>query len=185
MLDGIVGAIADIDGVTQIAAYENTGDAEDENGVPGHTISMVVEGGDVDLIAQAIAVNKGPGVRTWGDTSATVVDGYGIPRPISFYRPAITQIKATIQLRPFDGFTSVTQAAIRDAVVAAISALRAGDDVILSRLYGPANSAGSTYNITSILIGRLGDPVLANDIPIAFFENARAVAGNIAIQVLR
>ena len=185
LLDGIVGAIADIYGVTQVAAYENTGNSEDENGVPGHSISMVVEGGDVDAIAGAIAVNKGPGVRTWGDTTASVVDDYGIPRQISFYRPEIVQIKATIQIVPYDGFTSATQMGIRDAVVAAISALHAGDDVILSRLYGPANSAGTTYNITSILIGRLGDPVLAADIPIAFFENARAVVGNIAIQVLR
>lgn len=185
LLESMTAAIAGIPGVAQVHPYENDSPAEDEFGVPSHAVSMVVEGGDAALIAQAIAVNKAPGTKTWGDTSVAVVDAYGIPRTIRFYRPAIIQIKATIQLRPLDGFTSVTQAGIRDAVVAAISALRAGEDVVLSRLYGPANSAGSTYNISSILIGRLGEPVLADDVPIAFFENARAIAANVAIQVLR
>lgn len=185
LLEGITGAVANISGVSQVNAYENQEPGEDENGVPGHAISMVVEGGDANAIAQAIAVKKAPGTKTWGDTLVVVPDAYGIPRDIRFYRPSIVQIGVVIQLLPFDGFTSATDAAIRAAVVASISDLKAGDDVILSRLYGPANSAGSTYNITSILIGRLGSPVLAQDVPMLFYENARANGANVAIQVLR
>ena len=61
VLDGIIGAVACLPGVTRWAVYENDTDATDANGIPKHSISLVVEGGDATAIANAIAGKKTPG----------------------------------------------------------------------------------------------------------------------------
>lgn len=45
VLDGIIGAVANVPGVTRYVPYENDTDATDANGIPSHSISLVVEGG--------------------------------------------------------------------------------------------------------------------------------------------
>lgn len=65
VMEGIVGAVASLDGVTRWRGYENdTGDT-DSDGIPGHTIAVVVEGGDSTAIAAAIHGKKTAGTGTW------------------------------------------------------------------------------------------------------------------------
>ncbi|EBY0662255.1 hypothetical protein GQ299_004611, partial [Salmonella enterica subsp. enterica serovar Newport] len=84
--EGVDGAIANIAGVTRHKLYENDTGKTDGNGLPPHSISAIVDGGDVTEIARTIRGNKGQGVRTWGKTSVTVPDKYGNPHIISFSR---------------------------------------------------------------------------------------------------
>ncbi|MEA6759680.1 hypothetical protein ONK23_23475, partial [Salmonella enterica subsp. enterica serovar Muenster] len=72
--EGVDGAIANIAGVTRHKLYENDTGKTDGNGLPPHSISAIVDGGDVTEIARTIRGNKGQGVRTWGKTSVTVPD---------------------------------------------------------------------------------------------------------------
>lgn len=67
--EGVDGAIANIAGVTRHKLYENDTGKTDGNGLPPHSISAIVDGGDVTEIARTIRGNKGQGVRTWGKTS--------------------------------------------------------------------------------------------------------------------
>lgn len=61
VFEGTLGAVASIPGVTRSRGYENDGGVPDADGIPGHSICMVVEGGDTAAIAEAIAAKKGPG----------------------------------------------------------------------------------------------------------------------------
>lgn len=83
--EGVDGAIANVAGVTRHKLYENDTGATDSNGLPPHSISAIVEGGDVTEIAQTIRGNKGQGTATYGTTSVTVPDTYGNPHVISFF----------------------------------------------------------------------------------------------------
>lgn len=74
LFEGLVGAVAAIEGVTRFGGVDNDGDATDENGIPGHSFSLVIEGGDAQTIAQTVYVKKGPGAGTFGTTSEVVVD---------------------------------------------------------------------------------------------------------------
>ena len=47
ILEGMIGAIAGISGVTRYKGYENDDNVPDDNGIPAHSSCMVVEGGDV------------------------------------------------------------------------------------------------------------------------------------------
>ncbi|ECF5937698.1 hypothetical protein FNI43_22880 [Salmonella enterica subsp. diarizonae] len=187
--EGVDGAIANIAGVTRHKLYENDTGKTDGNGLPPHSISAIVDGGDVAEIAQTIRGNKGQGVRTWGKTSVTVPDKYGNPHIISFSRPTDVPVYGKITLKVFAGYTSQIGVQIQQAVADYINRLMIGDQVLLSRIYSPANlgvvSGGNAryYDIQELLIGKSPEAVAAANINIAYDEFASCKPENIIITV--
>ncbi|ALF02500.1 hypothetical protein SEN34_25 [Salmonella phage SEN34] len=187
--EGVDGAIANIAGVTRHKLYENDTGKTDGNGLPPHSISAIVDGGDVTEIARAIRGNKGQGVRTWGKTSVTVPDKYGNPHIISFSRPTDVPVCGKITLTVFAGYTSQIGVQIQQAVADYINRLMIGDQVLLSRIYSPANlgvvSGGNAryYDIQELLIGKSPEAVAAANINIAYDESASCKPENIIITV--
>ncbi|EIM8802306.1 baseplate J/gp47 family protein [Salmonella enterica] len=187
--EGVDGAIANVAGVTRHKLYENDTGATDINGLPPHSISAIVDGGDVAEIAQTIRGNKGQGVRTWGKTSVTVPDKYGNPHIISFSRPTDVPVYGKITLKVFAGYTSQIGVQIQQAVADYINRLMIGAPVLLSRIYSPANlgvvSGGNAryYDIQELLIGKSPEAVAAANINIAYDESASCKPENIIITV--
>ncbi|ECC5362018.1 hypothetical protein C5M33_22890 [Salmonella enterica subsp. enterica serovar Cerro] len=187
--EGVDGAIANIAGVTRHKLYENDIGKTDGNGLPPHSISAIVDGGDVTEIARTIRGNKGQGVRTWGKTSVTVPDKYGNPHIISFSRPTDVPVYGKITLTVFAGYTSQIGVQIQQAVTDYINRLMIGDQVLLSRIYSPANlgvvSGGNAryYDIQELLIGKSPEAVAAANINIAYDESASCKPENIIITV--
>lgn len=187
--EGVDGAIANIAGVTRHKLYENDTGKTDGNGLPPHSISAIVDGGDVAEIARTIRGNKGQGVRTWGKTSVTVPDKYGNPHIISFSRPTDVPVYGKITLKVFAGYTSQIGVQIQQAVADYINRLMIGDQVLLSRIYSPANlgvvSGGNAryYDIQELLIGKSPEAVAAANINIAYDESASCKPENIIITV--
>lgn len=187
--EGVDGAIANIAGVTRHKLYENDTGKTDGNGLPPHSISAIVDGGDVTEIARTIRGNKGQGVRTWGKTSVTVPDRYGNPHIISFSRPTDVPVYGKITLKVFAGYTSQIGVQIQQAVADYINSLMIGDPVLLSRIYSPANlgvvSGGNAryYDIQELLIGKSPETVAAANINIAYDESASCKPENIIITV--
>ena len=169
VFEGTLGAVASIPGVTRSRGYENDGGVPDADGIPGHSICMVVEGGDTAAIAEAIAAKKGPGAGTYGTTEALVRDKFGVPNVIKFFRPVETPVYATVTIRPFPGYLSTTGESIRKNVAEHINGLNIGDDVSLSRLYSPANAANAaSYDIESITLGTSQGAQSAANVAVAF-----------------
>lgn len=188
VLDGIAGAVAAIEGVTRCKLYENDTSKIDENGLPPHSICLVVEGGDVAEIAQAISNKKTPGCYTHGDVAVPARDKYGVPITIRFFRPVIVDVRVKIGIRPLPGYLATTGETVRANITAAVNALKVGEDVLLSKLYTPVNAADQssprTYDTLYIEVGTgPGQTVPANlEIP----YNAAAVCDvdNIEIEVI-
>lgn len=187
--EGVDGAIANVAGVTRHKLYENDTGATDSNGLPPHSISAIVDGGDVTEIAQTIRGNKGQGTATYGTTSVTLPDTYGNPHVISFSRSTDVPIYGHITLKAFTGYTSQIGVQIQQAVADYINGLTIGDDVLLSRIYSPANlgvvSGGNAryYDIQELLIGKSAGSVAAANIIIAYNESASCKPENIVLTV--
>ncbi|HAW2832191.1 TPA: hypothetical protein JLR02_000797 [Escherichia coli] len=185
-LDGAIGAV---DGVTRHKLYENDTGETDSNGLPPHSIAAIVDGGDVNVIAQTIRGKKGQGVTTWGTTRVQVTDKYGYPYNISFSRSVNVPVYVSITLNVFTGYTSETGDQIREEIADYINALDIGDDVLLSRMYSPANigvvSGGASryYDIRTLLIGKSTESVSASNIDIAWNESATCAPENVVITV--
>lgn len=187
--DAVDGAIANVEGVTRHKLFENDQEVTDSNGLPPHSISAIVEGGDATEIANTIRSVKGQGVSTYGTTSAIVTDKYGNPYTIRFSRPIDVPVYVSITLKALTGYSSEVGDEIKAAVASYINSLAIGDSVLLSRVYSPANlgvvSGGNAryYDIMELLIGRSADDVAAANLVVAYDESASCSVDNIALVV--
>lgn len=187
--DAVDGAIANVEGVTRHKLFENDQEVTDSNGIPPHSISAIVEGGDATEIANTIRSVKGQGVSTYGTTSVIVTDKYGNPYTIRFSRPIDVPVYVSITLKALTGYSSEVGDEIKAAVASYINSLAIGDSVLLSRVYSPANlgvvSGGNAryYDIMELLIGRSADDVAAANLVVAYDESASCSVDNIALVV--
>ncbi|WP_163593267.1 baseplate J/gp47 family protein [Klebsiella variicola] len=188
--DAVDGAIANVEGVTRHKLFENDTEVMDANGLPAHSISAVVEGGDATVIANTIRSVKGQGVSTFGMTAVVVTDRYGNPCTIRFSRPVDVPVFVSITLRALTGYTSDVGDEMKAAVVSYINSLAIGDSVLLSRVYSPANlgvvSGGNAryYDIMELLIGRSADSVAAANLTVLYDEAVSCSVENIEITVM-
>lgn len=176
VLDGTVGAVASLAGVTRFRGYENDSNATDANGVPAHSIAIVVEGCDAQAIGDAIATKKTPGTGTYGTTTVTTYDRLGLPNDINFFRPTPATIGVEVTIQALTGYNTGFADLIVAAVAAQINALEIGDDVLITKLYVPANlpgnPAGSTFDITQLRIKKNAGAFGTNNLTLAFNEAA-------------
>jgi len=177
VMDGIVGGILSLSGVSACQGYENDTDSTDSNGLAANAIALVVEGGDDVSIATVIANKKTLGTPTAGTTTQTVTDSSGTSRTINFYRPAETTITVQISLTALTGYTDAIGSAAAAQVAAYIAGLSIGSTIYTTRLYAKATlscaDGGDTYDLTSILIGQGSDTPSAANVTLAF--NAQPV----------
>lgn len=182
LLDSIYAALINIEGVEEVAIYENDTSVTDSNGVLGHSFLPVVLGGSSQLIAEAIWENKPIGILSQGNTVVTITDTQGFPHDIGFERPNPVSIYVTINLTtdpniyPGDGDDQIRQAIIDYAD----TDIGVGDDVIWSRLFTPINSVPG-HQVDSMFIGTSPSPSGTANIPIAFNAIASFESANIVI----
>ncbi|PRH17233.1 baseplate J/gp47 family protein [Burkholderia multivorans] len=188
VLDGIIGAVANVAGVTRYVAYENDTSATDANGIPSHSISLVVEGGDATAIANAIAAKKTPGSGTYGTTAVIVTDIYGRPITIRFFRPVAAPIAATVTIKALTGYTSQTGQQIQQAVSDYINGVQIGGGLSGSVEWGDALTAansvggGVTFKLSGLtLTGPRGAGT--PDVALLFNEAASCTPANVTLVV--
>lgn len=185
--DGLLGALAAISGVNRLKVYENDTGATDVNGIPGHCIAAVLDGGNPAIIAQIIRLKKGPGVSTFGTTMQTVTSTSGIPKNIAFFYLTQAPIVYALTVQNIGGFTQSIQAQIQQSLSGWTNGLDIGEDVNRDQAFAAAklyDGPGSkTFKILSFQLARSGQPLGSVDAPIAFSEAAMCSPVSIAITV--
>lgn len=190
ILEGIIGAVADVPGVTRYRGYENDTYLTDANGLPPNSIAIIVEGGDSTVIAQTIAAKKTPGSATYGTTAVTVTDAYGIPHVIYFTRPTVVPMHVNISLRALAGYTTAIELELRQAVVDWINSLTIGSNVYLSRVAVPAELYGAPNSLTYEIVpngitqARGAGSLTAADVTLTFNEVASAALADVTVTVV-
>lgn len=144
IIDATLGAIKNLPGVGRATIYENKTGTTDANGIPGHTISAVVEGGDAQTIANTIALYKTPGTGTFGTTSEIVTDPKGIQSVISWYGLSLVDVQVLVQLSAETGYVSTTAGLISASTAQWLSTLAIGADSQISKLWSPINLTGDS-----------------------------------------
>jgi uncharacterized phage protein gp47/JayE len=188
VLEGTIGAVAAVPGVVRYRAYENDTSATDSNGIPSHSISLVVDGGDAQRIAQAIAAKKTPGTGTYGTTTEIVTDIYDIAHPISFFRPTDAAITAAVTIKALTGYTTTVGDAIKQAIADYVNGVEIGGGESGSVEWGDAITAansvdgGITYKLVSLALsgpGGAGTP----DVALTFTDAASMTAADVTLTV--
>lgn len=189
MLEGTSGAVAQLRNVIRSKVYENDTNVVDAQGLPPHSITVVVEGGsDVD-VAKAIWLHKGIGCFTNGNESVNIIDSKGQITPIKFYRPTYVDIAVTVNIKQLNGYTSATTESIKENLQAYLNSMEIGTDLSISSLWGIAlqampNLMNPMFSITSITATRVGSTQQSSDIPITFNEVCRGNINNIIANIV-
>lgn len=187
ILDSLYSALLNVDGVQELAIYENDTNITDSNGVLPHSFLPVVLGGSSQIIAETIWQNKPMGIASQGNTIVPITDSQGFLHNIGFKRPTPVTIyismvlslnpEAPIQF-PSDGADQI-RAAIQTY---ASENFGVGKDVIYSRLFTPINTIPG-HQINSLFIGTTPSPVGMANIPVDFDKISSFSSVNISIVV--
>ncbi|WP_354439253.1 baseplate J/gp47 family protein [Methylobacterium sp. 1973] len=190
LADGLKGALAAISGVNRLQVFDNSKATRDANGIPGHTVAVVVDGGDAATIASVIELKKGPGVSTFGTTVQTVqpTDATSIPQNVAFFY--LTQVPVTyaVTVQNLGGYTASIEGIWKAALVDFVNGLAIGEDVERDQAFAAAKNCdgigSKTFKIVSFAQARDGATPSQTDVPIAFYEAAMCSAASIAVTVL-
>lgn len=174
IIEGLIASVANISGVTRVFAYANSTNSTDANDVPSHNVVLVVQGGSVADIGNAMSLKLMPGVPTYGTTSISLYDAMGQLTTYNYFVLGQTQIFFAFTVTPLANFVSSTEQAIANALTSFINSLNIGEDVYATQALGVASLAGSvlaqtfSINIATFFLGAAASPTVAADIAVAF-----------------
>lgn len=186
--EGIIASLLNLEGVTRVSGVKNDEDATSDEGIPGHTIAMIVDGGDVDEIGKTIFLKKGEGVGTFGTTQTTYIDTYGFPNVIKFSRPTIVNAYVTLTITPSSTYISTVADEIKQRIVDYINSLAIGESVNIARVLSSAVKDCTTgvddrFDVTAIVMGEASGSQTAASIPIEWNEAATCDVENITVNL--
>lgn len=183
MLEGTRAGIASIESVKRLAVYENDTNSAavtDANpyGLPPHSITCVVEGGETDDIATQILYHKGIGCYTNGDVSTTITDSGGYANTVRFYRPVYKDLGITVTLIPYSGYVATMATTVQEAIFDYIEGMEIAGDVSVSVLTSIAINCNDDINhpafgVASVTIGDVGGSQRAADYEVDYNEVAQ------------
>lgn len=124
--------------VVACVVFENTTDATDVDGLPPHSVEVVVllgAGADVEAVRAAVFGAVGAGIQTYGSNSGTVEDSAGVDQPVAFSEATEINIWASCDLTyDADEYPELGDTLVADALLTYGSTLTMGRDVQASRL---------------------------------------------------
>jgi uncharacterized phage protein gp47/JayE len=173
-------------GVAQVSVVNNTSASNTHSdGTPPLTVHTTV--GEVinitDLeIAQVIMDSMGIGVPTYGANTVVLEDSEGVEQNISFSRAVAVDVFMDINITFLESDIGGAEASIREALVAEINSLLAGEDVIWSRLFGLITPYAKAQ-INDLQIGKSLASLSAGNIAITEGEYTNIDTGSIQITI--
>lgn len=185
IVEGMLGAVLGLAGVTRAAVYENATATTNALGINPYSLAFVVEGGDPQAIGNALAARKTPGVATQGTTAVTVTNVYGLSQPVRFYVSASLRIGVALTITAGPGYTSALGAAIIAALVAYVNAVGIGQPVRISRLYGVVDGVDpGAFYINAITVGLPPAALGSSDVVPLFNQTPTLALADVALTVV-
>jgi len=187
-IGGIFTAVTQVAGVTDLAAYENDTDVYDAIlDIDPHTMWVIVEGGAVDEIVEAIAKNKTGGTGLKGAVTGDYVetlykpngDPYIITNTMLFDRPTEIPLYINVTATRKDPAIPVDAAAIENALVAREWAIN--ENALASDLYSTVYSTGSTFVATDLEVSLDGITYVATSVETAADEKYAVDVADIVV----
>lgn len=181
--DGIIGSVRQIDGVTSVSGRHNDTGTTSDDGIPAHTIALVVDGGDATEIAEVIYAKKSQGVSTYGSTKTQYIDTLGNVAEVDFSRPTPVSIAVVITLRATETWLSTNEDDVKARVSEYINGLEIGAKVDIMKVVAAiVRETTTTYDGDFYL-----ESVTLNgnqaSVSIAWNEKATVSAGTITVNV--
>lgn len=164
--------------------YENDGDTIDANGLPPHSVEMLIDDGGVlsnNDVAQVIWKSRGGGIQTYGNTSGTAIDSNGVSRTVAFSRPVEKDVWIEVDVDD-SPTTYAGDTAVKDAILAeGASKLRSGVDVVALVYRSAPLVVAGVNDVTAIRLGFSASPSGTANLTIGVREIAQLDASRILV----
>lgn len=169
LTEDVIGKVSNLDGTGRVYLLINDSDVTDVNGLPSHSYTVVVEGGDDNEIADTIWSTQPTGIAPVGNTILEVLDAYGFCRKTGFTRPTFPEILVEIDVKTFKtrdncGTPSETEIKAAMATYLTDNSIGQGEEIRISQINTAAGSIQGVEvipNTTKLAIDP-GVPVAAN-----------------------
>lgn len=190
--------ISKLAGVVSVRVFENIEAVPDADGMPAHSIEVMVHDGFSPVVANAdigavILANKPPGTKLHGNTSVTVADEEGVQQVVKFSRPTQKEVYVDIFATKVSGATLPGGATtlLREHLVSEANALASpGADVVALALraivYNSRDTKGYTwlYDVQSLELGFSASPGGTSNLTISDREIARIQLANVTATIV-
>lgn len=192
MLGGTMAALASLSGADRYSILENPTGSPDTDpnglGLPGHSITCIVDGGSDAEVAQAIYNNRGIGCYTNGDVEVTIYDDVEMGVLIRFFRPTYVAPYVTVDVHPIGNYTADLLTDIEDSIIAYLNSLQIGEDISVSGVMGAAlsvmeNLSYPTFTIPSLTIGSTNTSQGVYDVLVGYKESAYGDGSRILVRI--
>lgn len=151
--DAIRTAVSRLDGVVGVTVFQNLTNVTNGDGMPPHSVEVLVQDGDDQDIWDALWANVAAGIVTYGTENGTTLDSQGVTQDRAFSRPTEKNIHVDITLIKDPNFYPVNG---DDAVAADIVAFGelggSGKDAVPSSLGAQAFNVDGVIEVTQILL---------------------------------
>ena len=146
-VEAIRAAILAVGGVTAAFVLENTSDVVDGDGLPAHSVEVVVLGGTTADLAAEIWATKGGGIYSSGDVASNIIDSQGFTQTVRFSRPTPVDIwvRGTYTIDPESetGFPTDGEDLMEAAMLTYGESLTIGKDALAAEYFAPVMAACS------------------------------------------
>lgn len=184
-VDSIRGAILRISGVESVLIKENSTNSTDSDGLPAHSFQCIVTAASTvtnQQIAEAIFSKKPLGISTHGSTTVSVTDAGGTAHSVKFSHTSEVSVYVRCTIQTNSGYTSDSEALIKQNIVNKINSLENGDNVTATSLYGAIYVDGVS-DVTSLTISSNGTTYGTTAISISESQVARTATNKIEVTV--
>ena len=168
-------------GVTNVSVFQNVTDSVNIDGMPPHSVEVLVQGGADQAVLNLLFASVAAGIQTTGTTPGSVTDSQGIVHPMYLSRPTTLLIYVTITLT-YDAsvYAPDGDTLVKDAIATFGQATVTGKDVVSNSLLAQAFSVIGVLDVSSCFIGLAPSPTLPTTIPIslrqlAAFDSSRII----------
>jgi uncharacterized phage protein gp47/JayE len=136
---GLYSALYAIPGVTSALILENVTSSTDGDGIPGHSIWVLVDGGNETMIGEAIYNKRNAGCGMKGSQTVTITQVDGTTFVVLFDRPTPENLWVSFNTTAITGTTPPDDAFIRSQLLAAFQGTYSGAIPVSSDLLQQLN----------------------------------------------
>lgn len=159
-IESITATLGQLPGVLTQRVAVNNGDTTNAEGIPGHSIRAIVDGGVAEDIARVLFDYVAAGIGYYGSITIDVPSEVtGTTFPVKFDRPTNVQFYVTVTFNDSANTPVNAVQAIRDALTAYAAELTIAEPVLYTRLFTPINAViGDGAYVTELKIGLAPSP---------------------------
>jgi len=181
-------ALASLPNVTDVAVYENDTPTTDADGIPGHSLLVVVEGGSVANIVETMTKNKTGGKGMVGSVTGSFVEDvirpngsiFTIIHTMTFDRPVNVPVLVRLDATRKNDNDPVDEALISQAIEQ--RKFNIGENLLAGDLYRLAFNAGENFIPTNLEISQDGGATYTDGrITSALNEKFSIAASDVAV----